>query len=135
MKHYLQFKDFRGEEYAYLFERTRLLIHLVDASADTVVADLAVVEGELLAYGHGLPERPRLVVLNKIEVLDDAQQHELAAQVQAHTGAPPLLISAAAAQGLDALLARVWQALEEQRRTDEASPAPTEITPLTRQSW
>jgi len=25
MKHYLQFKDFRAEEYAYLFERTRLL--------------------------------------------------------------------------------------------------------------
>ena len=25
MKHYLQFKDFRAEEYAYLFERARLI--------------------------------------------------------------------------------------------------------------
>jgi hypothetical protein len=29
----------------------------------------------------------------------------------AHGGEPPLLISAAAARGLDALLARVWQEL------------------------
>ena len=101
-----------GHEFLRHIERTRLLLHLVDASAEEVVADLAVVERELLAYGHGLQERPRLVVLNKIDVLAEAQRRELAAAVEAHTGAPPLLISAAASLGLDALLARVWKELE-----------------------
>ncbi|MEB3171860.1 MAG: GTPase ObgE [Synechococcaceae cyanobacterium] len=125
-----------GHDFLRHIERTRLLLHLVDASSETVVADLAVVEGELLAYGHGLPERPRLVVLNKIDVLDPSQRRELAEQVEAHTGTAPLLISAAASQGLEALLARVWQALEEQRRAGEAeAPLLTQTTPLTRQRW
>ena len=100
----------------------------------SVLADLSVVEGELLAYGHGLPERPRLVVLNKIDVLDEALQRELAEQVAARTGAMPLLISAAASQGLDALLARVWQALEQARPTPEDAHDPTTTAPLTRQA-
>jgi GTP-binding protein len=58
-----------GHDFLRHIERTRLLIHLVDAAADDVLADLAVVERELEAYGHGLAGRPRLVVLNKIELL------------------------------------------------------------------
>ncbi len=117
-----------GHEFLRHIERTRLLLHLVDASADDVVGDLAVVEQELLAYGHGLPERPRLVVLNKIDVLEEARRCELAAQVEAHTGLPPLLISAAASLGLEALLARVWQALEIRPDPQES---PSEMASLT----
>ncbi|MDP5122704.1 MAG: 50S ribosome-binding GTPase, partial [Cyanobium sp. MAG_04] len=61
-----------GHDFLRHIERTRLLIHLIDSSADDVVADLNVVEGELTAYGHGLDQRPRIVVLNKIELLDPA---------------------------------------------------------------
>jgi GTP-binding protein len=121
-----------GHEFLRHIERTRLLLHLVDASAEDVVADLAVVERELLAYGHGLPERPRLVVLNKIDVLDGVRRRELAAEVEAHAGAPPLLISAATSLGLDALLGRVWQALEP--RADPQKD-PIEMAPLTSRSW
>jgi GTP-binding protein len=100
-----------GHDFLRHIERTRLLVHLVDVTADDVVADLAVVERELLAYGHGLSDRPRLVVLNKIDALDEAERRERAGRVGAHIGAPPLLISAAAAQGLEGLMARVWQEL------------------------
>jgi len=125
-----------GHDFLRHIERTRLLLHLVDASAENVLGDLQVVEGELLAYGHGLPERPRLVVLNKIDVLDDEQRRELALQVKAHTGVEPLLISAAASLGLDALLGRVWKALEEERSAIAAAvSALTETTPLTSKRW
>jgi GTP-binding protein len=100
-----------GHDFLRHIERTRLLLHLVDATAEDVVADLAVVERELLAYGHGLVQRPRLLVLNKIDALDPEQSQELAERIEAHAGMAPLLISAAAAQGLDALKARVWQTL------------------------
>jgi GTP-binding protein len=100
-----------GHDFLRHIERTRLLLHLVDAGAHDVLADLQVVEKELRAYGHGLADRPRLVVLNKIELLDAYALKALASTVAAHGGEPPLLISAAAARGLDALLARVWQEL------------------------
>ena len=104
-----------GHDFLRHIERTRLLIHLIDSSAEDVVADLNVVEGELTAYGHGLDQRPRLVVLNKIELLDPASLEELvekvSQQVQASGGLPVLAISAAASKNLPQLLAAVWQQL------------------------
>ncbi len=100
-----------GHDFLRHIERTRLLLHLVDAGAEDVLGDLKVVEDELAAYGHGLSDRPRLVVLNKMELREPAKLGELAAAIEVHTGAPPLVISAAAAQGLDALLAAVWNQL------------------------
>jgi len=104
-----------GHDFLRHIERTRLLIHLIDSSAEDVVADLNVVEGELTAYGHGLDQRPRLVVLNKIELLDPASLEELVEkvrqQVQARGGLPVLAISAAASKNLPQLLAAVWQQL------------------------
>jgi GTP-binding protein len=100
-----------GHAFLRHIERTRLLVHLVDASAEDVLEDLRVVEGELAAYGHGLPERPRLVVLNKVELCDDAQRTAQVRAVAEHTGVVPLTISAATGLGLDALLNAVWQQL------------------------
>ena len=104
-----------GHDFLRHIERTRLLIHLIDSSAEDVVADLNVVEGELTAYGHGLDQRPRLVVLNKIELLDPASLEDLVGkvsqQVQAGGGLPVLAVSAAASKNLPQLLAAVWQQL------------------------
>ena len=104
-----------GHDFLRHIERTRLLIHLIDSSAEDVVADLNVVEGELKAYGHGLYQRPRLVVLNKIELLDPASLEDLVGkvsqQVQAGGGLPVLAVSAAASKNLPQLLAAVWQQL------------------------
>jgi GTP-binding protein len=104
-----------GHDFLRHIERTRLLIHLIDSSAEDVVADLNVVEGELTAYGHGLDQRPRLVVLNKIELLDPASLEELvekvSKQVQARGGLPVLAVSAAASKNLPQLLSAVWQQL------------------------
>jgi GTP-binding protein len=114
-----------GHDFLRHIERTRLLLHLVDAGVEDVLADLQVVEHELRAYGHGLADRPRLVVLNKIELLDPAALQALASRVAAHVGQPPLLISAAGSRGLDGLLERVWRELESADRTASIEAAPT----------
>jgi GTP-binding protein len=100
-----------GHDFLRHIQRTRLLIHLVDASSDDVVRDLAVVEQELEAYGHGLAERPRLVALNKVELLLDDELEERRAAAEAHCGLPVLTISAASAIRLDQLRSAVWKEL------------------------
>ena len=97
-----------GHDFLRHIERTRLLIHLIDSSSPEVLEDLKVVERELAAYGHGLNARPRLVALNKIELLDPEELAELRAQVQDHVGLPVHAISAAASQNLKGLLDAVW---------------------------
>ena len=100
-----------GHDFLRHIERTRLLIHVVDAGADDPVGDLRVVEKELEAYGHGLVDRPRLLVLNKQELLLDEQLPELSQALEQASGRAPLCISAAMGRNLDQLLERVWKEL------------------------
>ncbi len=100
-----------GHDFLRHIERTRLLVHLVDASSADVTSDLAVVEQELLAYGHGLDQRPRILALNKSELLLPDQLEAARASLAALWGGEVLLISAATNSGLDGLLAEVWKEL------------------------
>ncbi|MFM7753666.1 MAG: GTPase ObgE [Cyanobium sp.] len=127
-----------GHDFLRHIERTRLLLHLVDASSAAVLEDVQVVERELQAYGHGLAQRPRLLVLNKIELLSAENLDDLLALLNDHrirstlaeagagdgcAGAEEgadrlpdqqpqvLAISAATRANLNQLLAAVWQQL------------------------
>jgi GTP-binding protein len=122
-----------GHDFLRHIERTRLLLHLVDASSAAVLEDVQVVERELQAYGHGLVQRPRLLVLNKIELLSAENLNDLLASLNDHLLHSPigmgtarggfegsesidqqqqvLAISAATRANLNQLLAAVWQQL------------------------
>tara|TARA_B100001939_G_scaffold164317_1_gene141664 strand:- start:609 stop:1598 length:990 start_codon:yes stop_codon:yes gene_type:complete len=100
-----------GHDFLRHIERTRLLIHLVDVGAEDPVGDLRVVEKELRAYGHGLVDRPRLLVLNKQELVSEDQLQRVVADLEQTSGRVPLTISAVMGRGLDALLDQVWRAL------------------------
>ncbi|MFM9110423.1 MAG: GTPase ObgE [Prochlorococcaceae cyanobacterium] len=114
-----------GHEFLRHIQRTRLLVHLLDGGADDVVADLRVVEQELQAYGHGLAERPRLVVINKIDGLMPGRLEELLATLAnvLPNEKGPLAISAAASTGLEGLLQAVWKRLnlQETEKGDQSS--------------
>ncbi len=100
-----------GHDFLRHIERTRLLIHLVDAGAEDPVADLNVVEQELQAYGHGLVDRPRLLVINKQELVLDQDLPTLLHELETASGRPVMCISAAMGTNLDQLLASTWDAL------------------------
>ncbi|MEB3259378.1 MAG: GTPase ObgE [Cyanobacteriota bacterium] len=108
-----------GHDFLRHIERTRLLVHLLDASAEEVVADLEVVEQELQLYGHGLPAKPRLVVLNKADLLDENSLAHCVEAVAARGEGKgwllpqPLVVSAATSKGLEPLLEAVWRHLDQ----------------------
>jgi GTPase involved in cell partitioning and DNA repair len=65
-----------------------------------------------------LEGRPRLVVLNKIDVVPPEDLEALAEAISQNCGGNrPLLISAATSKGLDILLVEVWKQLKQ---VDEA---------------
>ena len=100
-----------GHDFLRHIERTRLLIHLVDAGSEDPVADLNVVQQELEAYGHGLVDRPRLLVINKQELVTEEDLPRLRQDLEAASGRPVLCISAAMGTNLDQLLAETWAEL------------------------
>jgi len=101
-----------GHEFLRHIERTKLLIHVVDASSSDPLRDVQVVEKELLAYQHGLVDRPRILVLNKKELIDEKSLRKLGENFKKEIGINVLFISAAMNEGLDILLTKIWKKLE-----------------------
>jgi GTP-binding protein len=65
-----------GHEFLAHLERARLLIHVIDASDGDPAERFAAIDRELRAYGAGLPDRPQVVVLNKIDLLPEPPSFE-----------------------------------------------------------
>lgn len=93
-------------------ERCRVLVHLVDLSAEgSARADLETVERELAAFNPELLERSRIVVGSKLDAGIDERRAELAA-VAAGRGLAYLEISSATGNGVRALVAEMAKRLE-----------------------
>jgi GTP-binding protein len=61
-------------------ERCRVLLHLIDGTADDVADAYRLVRKEIKAYAHGLSTKPEIVALNKIDALDETEiKNKLAA--------------------------------------------------------
>lgn len=100
-----------GHEFLRHVERTRLLLHLIDATAEDVVAAYQTIRDELVAYGHGLGDRPQIIALNKIDALEASQITAIQETLAAYVGQRVFAISAVARQGLEPLLDAIWQEL------------------------
>ena len=93
-----------GDRFLGHIERCRVLIHLIDANGVDPVEAMDVVEEELAAYGAGLDEKPRLIALNKIDLIDKELVQAFSKEL-IDAGADKVFpISGATGKGLDALL-------------------------------
>jgi GTP-binding protein len=102
-----------GLEFLRHIERCAVLAHVIDCAAlETVrdpVSDLAAIEAELGAYG-GLEDRPRVIVLNKMDVPEARELAEITRPDLEVHGWPVFEVSAATHEGLRELafgLARI----------------------------
>lgn len=100
-----------GHEFLRHIERTRLLLHLLDLTSADPLADYRTVRRELEAYGRGLPERPQLIALNKVDAAGSAVAATVQEKLSQLTPDPTFIISAAARTGLESLLQAVWESL------------------------
>jgi GTPase len=66
-----------GHEFLAHLERARLLVHVIDATEGDLEARFRTIDHELAEYGAGLDERPQIVVLNKVDLLEDLPELDL----------------------------------------------------------
>jgi GTP-binding protein len=60
-----------GHQFLAHLERARLLVHVLDASEPELDTRFALINRELGAYGAGLDAQPQLVVLNKVDLVEE----------------------------------------------------------------
>jgi GTP-binding protein len=121
-----------GVQFLRHIERTRVLVHLVDVSdgsgRESPLDDFKVIQEELKRFGHGLDEKPMMVVASKVDVANPEKLKKLQAMAKRRKLAF-YAISAVSGQGVDALkyaiAAEVKRARETEREsaTQEAAPS------------
>ena len=121
-----------GHQFLRHLARTRLLLHLVDIApldptADPVHQAHAIVE-ELRRYDEALYRKPRWLVLNKIDLIPEAERQ---ARIDAFVRAldwhgPVFAIAAISGEGCRPLVYAIMDHLDEMRRSE---PRDTEETP------
>lgn len=112
-----------GDRFLGHVERTRVLLHLVDAAGEDPAEAYRVVRGELEAYGAGLEDKPEVVALSRSDLLDEEQLAEARAALAEVTDNEPVVVSAATGDGLEPILDAIIDRLgSEAGETVEDAP-------------
>ncbi|MGZ4501055.1 MAG: GTPase ObgE [Nocardioidaceae bacterium] len=116
-----------GHDFLRHVERCAALVHVIDTATmepgRDPVGDLEVIERELSRYG-GLEDRPRLVVLNKVDVPDGNDLADIVMEDFEARGLRTLKVSAASHEGLRELsfaMAEIVAATRQQRPVAETT--------------
>ena len=105
-----------GHEFLRHIERTRVLIHMVDAASTEgrdPIEDIYAINKELKAYNEEIAGRPQVIAANKVDVLgEDTEPIERLKKEFEPQGIRVFPISAVAGQGLKELLYYVKELLD-----------------------
>ncbi|MEA3000276.1 MAG: GTPase [Sphingomonadales bacterium] len=93
-----------GDRFLGHIERTRVLLHLVDANNQDVATTYRTVRDELEAYGEGLVDKAEVLAINKADTLDEELIAALAGELEAEAGVRPLPLSGVTGEGVEAVL-------------------------------
>jgi GTP-binding protein len=94
-----------GHHFLRHIERTKVLIHLLDGSADNLPSHLNGINRELMLFHPDLGQKSQLIAVNKIDLPSvRARIRELKGELEG-AGAPLCFISAATGEGLAELMA------------------------------
>jgi GTPase len=116
-----------GDEFLRHVERTLVLVHLVDAYQDDIATAYKTIQEELKAYKTDMSGKPQIVVLSKIDGLDEEIVQDRLQDLKplVPKGTKLLAISAKSGQGVNDLLRAVRLAVKTVRK-DQAASAESE---------
>ncbi len=93
-----------GDRFLGHVERTKVLLHLIDATEEDVVKSYKTIRAELKAYGHNITRKPEIIALNKCDALDAATIKKKIAALKKASRKDVYPISAVAHTGVDEVL-------------------------------
>ena len=103
-----------GDRFLGHVERTKVLLHIIDATADDVVASYKTIRKELKAYGNGLIEKSEIIALNKCDALTPEDvKNKMAKLKKASKKTPIYPISAATQLGVKDILWEIYKVVKK----------------------
>jgi GTP-binding protein len=116
-----------GHSFLRHVQRTRVLIHMVDATASDPLADYSQINSELALYDERLGSKPQVVVLSKLDLPEAQERLPALEKAFKDKGVKTLAISAATQQNVTPLVQAVFRLIDS---LPEELPAPILETPV-----
>ena len=112
-----------GDRFLGHIERCGVLLHLIDGTAEDVVADWQTVRDEIAAYGNGLGEKATVTVLNKCDALQPEDIAEKKAALL-KAGVPDVMtMSGVSGEGVRDVLRALYAPIRAAREEDQPAAA------------
>ena len=102
-----------GHDFLRHIERTKVLIHLLDGSAEHLLSDLHKTNEELMLFDPALGDKPQLVAVNKIDLPSVRVRLPQLKIMLEEPKIPVYFISAATGEGTYELMAKTAEMLEQ----------------------
>ena len=105
-----------GHTFLRHLERTRVIIHVVDAAGTEgrdPLEDIRIIDNELAEYSSVMASSPQVVALNKIDAIDDEAQLVVLEKALREQGRECFRISAVTGEGITVLLHRAMDLVEK----------------------
>ena len=123
-----------GDDFLRHIERTKILVHVIDGSAEDPVRELDKVNLELSMYGKSLIDRPQIISVNKMDIDGassriDALKDEISESFQS-----VVAISAVTGYGIGMLLDEVLTSLDNVNRVETIDSSTENRSPVLIQS-
>ena len=101
-----------GHEFLRHAERTKVLLHLLDGRAPTIVDNMNSLNAELTLFKPEMAKKPQLVVVNKIDLPEVQARLPEIRQLFSSLGLKVFFISAITKQGISELMSEIIRMLE-----------------------
>jgi GTP-binding protein len=112
-----------GDRFLGHIERCRVLLHLVDGTADDPADAYRVVRHELEAYGHGLTAKPEVVALSKVDALEEKMREKKLKALNKAASGGVVALSAVSGEGVEAVLRALAKVIADDKHEAALSPA------------
>ena len=123
-----------GDRFLGHAERCATILHLVDGTGDQVAKTYKTIRKELIAYGHGLGEKPEIVALNKVDAVPEKELAKKKAALEKACGHEVHVISGVTGAGINTVLRAMARQITHRRlhRAEERHYAKPVVAPRTR---
>lgn len=115
-----------GHDFLKHIERTKVIVHLIDANSPDIIKAYQTIRQELKAYKIDLSNRPEIIVLTKCETIDDEviRGYQTKLKLISKKKEPILAISAVSGLGLRDLIYSISQSLNKVKTKKSATQKP-----------
>ena len=102
-----------GDRFLGHTERCRVLLHLVDGTAEDAGVAYRIVRDELEAYGQGLTEKPEIVALSKADALTKEAIEAQIAKLKKACRKTPMVLSAQSGESVQDVLRALLKVIDK----------------------